>query len=91
MATGRRRSAVREPDYRYVINRMREAREEAGLTQSEVAKFLGRPLSFVSKCELGERRIDPIDLLNLAELYDKPFEYFLPRRQSRGKPRASRG
>lgn len=85
MAKGRRRSAVYEPKYRYVIHRMREAREEAGLTQSEVAKVLGRPLSFVSKCELGERRIDPIDLQDFAILYGKPFEYFLPRRPSRGK------
>lgn len=86
MATGRRRSAVYEPDYRYIIHRMREAREEAGMTQSEVAKELGRPLSFVSKCELGERRIDPIDLQNFAILYDKQFDYFLPRRKPRGKP-----
>lgn len=85
MPTGRRRSAVYEPDYRYIIHRMREAREEAGMTQSEVARELGRPLSFVSKCELGERRIDPIDLQNFAILYDKQFDYFLPRRKPRAK------
>ena len=87
MPTGRRRSAVREPEYRYLMDRMREARVESGLTQSEVAAALKRPLSFVSKCELGERRIDPIDLDKLAELYGKPFEYFLPQR----KPRGTRG
>jgi transcriptional regulator with XRE-family HTH domain len=85
MAKGRRRSAVYEPDYRYLISRIREAREEAGLTQSEVAAALGRPVSFVSKCELGERRIDPIDLRKFADLYDKPFEYFVPRRRPRAK------
>jgi hypothetical protein len=37
---------------------------------------LDRPLSFVSKCELGERRIDPIDLKKFAEVYRKPIEYF---------------
>jgi transcriptional regulator with XRE-family HTH domain len=88
MAKGRRRSAVYELPYRYVIHRMREAREEAGMTQSEVAKVLGRPLSFVSKCELGERRIDPIDLQDFAILYDKPYEYFLPRRRPRSRPRS---
>jgi transcriptional regulator with XRE-family HTH domain len=85
MVTGRRRSAVYEPDYRYIIHRLREARDEAGLTQAKVAQELGRPLSFVSKCELGERRIDPIDLQDFANLYDKPFDYFLPRRRPRGK------
>ena len=90
MPTGRRRSAVREPEYRYLMDRMREARVESGMTQSEVAAALNRPLSFVSKCELGERRIDPIDLDKLAELYDKPLDYFLPKRQPRGKPRTRR-
>lgn len=87
MPTGRRRSAVREPEYRYLMDRMREARMESGLTQSEVAAALNRPLSFVSKCELGERRIDPIDLDKLAALYGKPFEYFLPRRKGRAGTR----
>jgi transcriptional regulator with XRE-family HTH domain len=82
MATGRRPSAVYDSQYQYVLRRVREAREEAGMTQAQVAAALGRPLSFVSKCELGERRIDPIDLLKLADLYDKPYEYFLPRRRS---------
>ncbi len=83
MARGRRKSAVYEPDYRYLIRRVREARHDAGLTQTQVAEALGRPVSFVSKCELGERRLDPIDLQRLAELYGKPFEYFLPKRRGR--------
>lgn len=85
MAAPRRRSAVREPEYRYLMDRMREARMESGLTQAEVAKALNRPRTFVSKCELGDRRIDPVDLGKLAELYGKPFEYFVPRRKSHGK------
>jgi len=83
MPLGRRRSAVYEPDYRYVIGRLREARDEAGLTQAEVAHKLGRPRTFVSKCELGERRIDPVDLRDFAVVYQKPFEYFFPRRKTR--------
>lgn len=55
---------------------MRQARVEMGLTQGEVAKALGRPVSFVSKCELGERRMDPVDLWNFAEIYEKPLLYF---------------
>jgi transcriptional regulator with XRE-family HTH domain len=86
MPAGRRKSAVYDSDYRYLIRRVREARIEAGLTQSQVAAALGRPLSFVSKCELGERRIDPIDLRKFADLYDKPFEYFVPRKRARRKP-----
>jgi hypothetical protein len=45
-----------------------------------VAAALGRPLSFVSKVELCERRIDPADLLKFADLYGKQIEYFYPPR-----------
>jgi transcriptional regulator with XRE-family HTH domain len=83
MAKGRRRSAVYDSEYQLLIRRVREAREEAGLTQADVAEALDRPLSFVSKCELGERRIDPIDLRKFADLYDKPFGYFVPRPRRR--------
>lgn len=86
MAKGRRRSAVYDTEYQYLIRRVREARKEAGMTQSEVAAVLGRPLSFVSKCELGERRMDPVDLRKFIDLYDKPFEYFVPRRRPRATP-----
>ncbi len=63
--------------YRLLIGRLRAARREAGLTQAEVAKAVGRPQSFVSKCEAGERRIDAVELLELACLYSKPLGYFV--------------
>jgi transcriptional regulator with XRE-family HTH domain len=68
-----------------MLGRIREARVAAGLTQARVAAALGRPVSFVSKCELGERRIDPVDLERFATIYAKPFEYFFPRRRPRKK------
>jgi len=74
-----RRSPVHTPEYRHLLGRLREARRTAGLTQVEVAKALKRPQSYVTKCELGERRIDPIDLQRFAKLYHKPLSYFLPR------------
>ena len=76
-----RRSAVHSAEYRYLLKRLREARRQAGLTQVQVAKALGRPQSFVTKCELGERRIDPVDLQRFATLYRKPLSFFLPRKR----------
>lgn len=43
-------------------------RNERGLTQTQLAEKLGRPQSFVSKYEIGERRLDFIEVLELAEI-----------------------
>lgn len=73
------RSAVHTPEYQHLLRRLRQAREARGLTQIAVAKALGRHQSFVTKSELGERRLDPIDLARFAKLYKKPLSYFLPK------------
>ena len=39
----------------------------AGLTQDQVARRLRRPQSFVSKYELGERRLDVIELIEVSD------------------------
>jgi transcriptional regulator with XRE-family HTH domain len=64
--------------YRALIRRLKQARLDAGLTQAQVAAELGRPQSFISKCESGERRIDPVELESLGRLYGKPLHFFLP-------------
>jgi transcriptional regulator with XRE-family HTH domain len=46
---------------------MIEARKSANLTQAELAKRLSRPQSFVSKYERGERRLDVVEFLEVAE------------------------
>lgn len=43
-----------------------EHRKRAGATQSEMAKCLHRPQSFVSKYERGERRLDVLEFLEVA-------------------------
>jgi transcriptional regulator with XRE-family HTH domain len=42
-------------------------RLEQGLTQHEVASRLGRPQSFVAKYEGGERRLDIIEFVQVAQ------------------------
>lgn len=43
------------------------ARKAAGVTQVELADRLGRPQSFVSKVERGERRVDVVEFCQVAE------------------------
>lgn len=40
---------------------LKNAREAAGLSQRELCRRLGREHAFVSKCELGERRVDIVE------------------------------
>jgi len=44
-----------------------DARSAAGISQTELAARLGKHQSFVSKYELGERRLDFIELILVLE------------------------
>jgi transcriptional regulator with XRE-family HTH domain len=72
-------AATRRPEYRRFLTRLRAARKGARLTQVEVAKRLRVQLSFVSKCESGERRVDVVELMAFARLYRRPLAFFLRR------------
>jgi transcriptional regulator with XRE-family HTH domain len=69
--------------YKEFIGRLVRARKEAGLTQVQVAKRLGKAHSFISKCELGERRVDFVELQQLAQIYGKDLSFFVARDQKR--------
>lgn len=72
------RTAPHQDTYDELLRLLIEAREEAGMTQREVSASLGMSHSFLSKCETGERRVDVMELLQLAKLYGKPVQYFFP-------------
>lgn len=46
---------------------MIKARKNAGLTQQELANRLKRPQSFVAKYEGGERRLDVVEFVVIAQ------------------------
>ena len=52
---------------------------QGGLTQVQVAKWLGRSQTWLSKCELGERRVDFVELEDLAAAYKVPLNFFRTR------------
>jgi transcriptional regulator with XRE-family HTH domain len=64
-------------DYKTTIGRLKKVRLELGLKQEDVADKLGKPQSFISKIECGERRLDIVELKELAKLYKKDITYFI--------------
>lgn len=63
---------------RNLAGKLRRAREAAGLNQREVAERLGiGSHSIISELENGQRRLDVVELIVLAELYGKDPAWFL--------------
>jgi transcriptional regulator with XRE-family HTH domain len=52
--------------YRSMLTVLIAARKEAGVTQVELAKRLGKPQPFISYVERGERRVDLIEFCAIA-------------------------
>ena len=46
---------------------LRQARETTGILQADLSKKLGRSQGFVSKYELGDRRLDLLDLADICD------------------------
>lgn len=54
-------------DHRHLVELIVEARKKAGLTQTELADRLGRDQTFVSIIERGQRRVDVLEFVSIAE------------------------
>jgi transcriptional regulator with XRE-family HTH domain len=53
--------------HKALIDLLIEKRQAAGMTQADLAARLGEYQSFVARLESGERRVDVIEFLELAE------------------------
>ncbi len=80
--------ALHTDRYAAFLDRLREARRHREMTQEAVADALGKPQTYVSKCELGERRVDFVELEDFAAVYGLPLDYFVTR--TAGSRRVSR-
>lgn len=56
---------------------LKSLRVEAGVTQQELSALLGRPQSYVSKYESGERRVDFVEVLEICEALEVSPEHFV--------------
>jgi transcriptional regulator with XRE-family HTH domain len=60
-----------------LVEKLIEARNEAGMDQTQVAKKLKVTQSFISKIESGQTKIDIFQLLEFAKIYKKDLYYFI--------------
>jgi transcriptional regulator with XRE-family HTH domain len=59
--------SLRSPAHIRLLELLFAARVKAGLTQQQLANRLGKPQSFIAKYEGGERRIDVIEFIAIAD------------------------
>ncbi|WP_313424917.1 helix-turn-helix domain-containing protein [Stenotrophomonas rhizophila] len=59
---------IYRPEYAVLVELVREMRLEAGLTQTDVSSQLGVTQSHLSDVERGTRRLDLIELRDLADV-----------------------
>ncbi|MGH7862606.1 MAG: ImmA/IrrE family metallo-endopeptidase, partial [Candidatus Dormibacteraceae bacterium] len=57
--------------------RLQEARKSCGLTQQEASDYLGVARTTITAIEKGERRIQPLEIIRLAEYYGRQVDDFV--------------
>jgi len=70
-----------------LLELLRQAREDAGVLQADLARKLGRKQGFVSKYELGDRRLDVLDVADICDALGISFTEFAKRFDEKRKGR----
>ena len=77
-------------EYDLFLQQLRAGREDAGLTQAQLAERLAATQSWVSKCERGERRLDIVEVRTWCRAlgisfpaFATQFESILSRKRNR--------
>lgn len=74
MGKRRKPNSQHDPAYIALRQRLREMREEAGITQVQLGAAFKRPHTFVHKVEAGDRRIDPVEFCRWCVACKRPPE-----------------
>ncbi len=69
-----------------VRTRLKQARIDADLSQSETAQAVGLPQALISRAETGGRELKAIDLYCLAQLFGRSLESFFLDDEENGPP-----
>jgi transcriptional regulator with XRE-family HTH domain len=79
--------------YKKLVKRIQHAREEAGLSQEQLAAILGCSQPTLSNYEKGKSRIYLTQLQKVSEILNRPVQYFLeamePSEEERGQAYAA--
>ena len=68
---------IHRPEYDVLITKLISARKECDLTQKEVGDKLGWRQDYISKLEAKQRRLDILELHDLAKIYNKDITFFI--------------
>lgn len=71
--------SVHSQRHRMIAAAVADQRRAKGLSQAQVAKALGRHQPFIANIESGERRLDLVELLELAAIIDLDVEELIQR------------
>ena len=71
--------SFRQKDRRLFLDMLREMRMKKGLRQSDLARLVGRKQGFVSKYEIGERRLAFLDLVAVCDALEVSIVDFVRR------------
>jgi ribosome-binding protein aMBF1 (putative translation factor) len=75
--------SIYSKEYEVFRHMIIEARKKVRVTQKELAQAMNRPQSFISKCEQGERRLDIVEFMQLAEALSIDMFHFLAELKAR--------
>jgi len=70
-------SAIQDPRYKQLIDKLIRIRELKEVTQVELASRLKKPQSYVAKIENLDRRIDILELMDWLECLNSNIDEFL--------------
>jgi transcriptional regulator with XRE-family HTH domain len=82
-----KRNPRRAKAKRTLLELLRQTREQAGVLQADLARKLGRKQGFVSKYELGDRRLDVLDVADICDALGISFPEFAKRFDEKRKGR----
>lgn len=68
---------IRSDEYKKIVEKLRQARTDVGLSQIQAARLLKKSQSYISKSEAGEQRLDVLELKRFAKIYKKQLDYFI--------------